>query len=80
VESGEQRTYANGGGGRFISLLLLNDQLLNAWLPIEVESEYRGDLSVQNVTEFDDSKAKSFGIALREWEGKTKRKIVSIGD
>jgi len=80
VESGEERSYQDGTGGRFVTLLQRDDQLITAWLPRDVEDAYGEKLDVLNVTGYDEQDALSFGIALREWEGKTKRKIVSIGD
>jgi len=80
VESGEERSYADGSGGRFVSLLCKDEQLLNAWLPRDVEEAWGHDLDVKDVQEFEESEALSFQIALREWEGRTKRKVVQIGD
>lgn len=80
VESGEERSYSDGSGGRFVSLLCEGDQLLNAWLPKEVEDAYERPLEVMEVNGFEQEASHSFRIAHREWEGRTKRKIVEIGD
>lgn len=80
VESGEARQYANGDGGRFVTLLQKDDQLITAWLPKDVEESYGHPLDVMDVQGYDEADALSFQIAMREWEGRTKRKIVAIGE
>lgn len=80
VESGEARTYSDGSGGRYITLLCANEQIVTAWLPRDVEDAYGHELDVMDVRGYDEADALSWQIAMREWEGRTKRKVVQIGD
>jgi len=73
------RTLLDGPGWTIITLLTDEDKILTVWVPEDREG-YEKTEDVYDVESYSDRDAVTVKMSLREWEGKTKRKAVAIGD
>jgi len=82
VEVVEKR-FSDGTEGKLVTLLLADGKVLKAWAPARTDT---GDvfgyekLVENDVSGYDDFRAVTVTMKLREWDGQTKRTIVEVGD
>jgi len=76
----KQVSYEDGSGGYMVELLIRNSkdalELIRCWCSNEVKRSE--ELKEVEVSDFDDSQAWTFKIAMSNWKGETKQKIVQI--
>jgi len=80
VEVVEKR-FTDGTAGKLVTLLKADGNVLKAWCP---ERTDRGDtegyelVTENDVSGYDDFRAITVTMKLREWDGQTKRTIVNV--
>jgi len=74
--------FVDGSSGYSVDLLTKQEgkpeELMKVWCPETVAGI--GDLEEQNIENFEDGTKKTFKIEMTVWDGKTKRRVVGIGD
>jgi len=72
IETNE-RTFPDGGGGTFCSILLADGSIQNFWCPRELSHRVN---RVHDVEGYDDLHAENWKLRGKGWENKTKWTLV----